>query len=188
MAGVPAHEVVERLRAGDHAALTLVYRSLFEGLWRYAVLHTRTPSVAMDVVQDVFLSLWLKRDTLHPDTDLGVFLAVAVRHNAINRSKRGRVGDRMAAAVAAEYVEMPGRSQEALAADARVEVDEFMAAYHRAVGTLTEREQAAAFLRWEEGWTFERIGEALGMSNVGARKLLLRAQTKVQALLAPFRR
>jgi RNA polymerase sigma-70 factor (ECF subfamily) len=188
LAGIPMRTLLEAIRAGDRDALGTVYTALFDGLWKFALLHTRSPSTAMDVVQDVFLTLWTRREALQPETDIGVYLAVAVRHNAINRGKHQRVADRLASAVAVEYTELPGQRQQELAADARVEVNEFLAAYHRAVATLTEREQIVAYLRWEEGWTFERIGEVLGLSKVGVRKIVLRAQAKVQELLKPFRR
>ena len=60
-----------------------------------------------------------------------------------------------------------------------------MAAF--AVATLTEREALAFRLRLEDDMTFDQIGTALGISKVGARKLVLRAEAKVRELLADFR-
>jgi len=71
--------------------------------------------------------------------------------------------------------------------DAALETQEFYDAYHRALALLTERERTALLLRWDEDLTFEQIGHVLGLSNVGARAVVLRGQQKVQQALADYR-
>ncbi len=50
-------ELLRRLKAGDAAALSGLYREHSAALYRFALLHTGTPHAAADVVQDAFLAL-----------------------------------------------------------------------------------------------------------------------------------
>lgn len=179
---VPVAEVLARLREGDRDALDLLYRSLFKVLWSLALLQTHSGETAEEIVHDVFLRLWIARETIRIDGDVRVYLSAAVRNAARNLRKHEKIVDDAAPMVQLD----PPMASHAMPSDAIVAHEEFMAAYHRALTVLTEQERIAAYLRWEETWPFERIGEVLSLSKVGARKVVLRAQRKVQKLLAEF--
>jgi RNA polymerase sigma-70 factor (ECF subfamily) len=185
--GRPIPELLEALRAGDEDALTVLHTELFGMLWSVAVMQTRSRDTAKDIVQDVFFWLWTRRNTLKIDTDIHVYLVVAVRNRARNLRRHSQVVDAVEHAVGAALTDAPGIGQRPLASDAAVEEREFYEAYQRALRMLSERERVAALLRWEEGFTLEQIGEALSLSTVGARKVLIRAQTKVQKGLEAYR-
>jgi RNA polymerase sigma-70 factor (ECF subfamily) len=187
--GLPVPELLARLQAGHRDALSTLYKALFEELWRIALLQTRSPESANEIVQDVFLWLWARHATIRTDTDIRVYLAVAVRNRARSLNRHARVvqttKEMATAAIGAD--EPLAMGQFGRSSDTLVEDQEFRAAYHRAVATLTDQERLAVFLRWEEDWTFEQVGHALAISKVGARKVVLRAQQKVRALLEDYR-
>jgi RNA polymerase sigma factor (sigma-70 family) len=185
--GVPIRELIARLRASDRDALGLAYHALFPSLWRLAVLRTGSSAIAEEIVHDVFLACWARRDRLAEELDLAVYLAVAVRNRTRDLGAHDRVVQRVEEAVEQAMLEPPGASQSVPAADETLVSEEFHSIYHRALLTLTDREREAALLRWEEGFTFEQIGSVLGISAVGARKVILRAQAKVQDGLAEYR-
>jgi len=174
--------------------MATVYDALFEPLWNIAAMETRSRETAIEIVHDVFLSLWARRETIEqtmvPGTDLRVYLAAAVRNRARNLRRHARVVDAAANALGAagdSVAHYPAMGQRDRTADALAEEEEFRGAYNRAIRTLTDQERLAVFLRWEEEWSFEQIGEVLSLSKVGARKVVLRAQRKVQLLLADYR-
>lgn len=185
--GVAVPDVVARLRAGDRDALGLAYTALCDTLVRLAVLRTRSSDIAIEIVHDVFLALWARRETIAPDTDLRVYLAAAVRNRTRNLWEHDAVVAAVEQAVADEALDTPAIGQPVERPDAAAEHDDFEHAYREALGVLTERERAAALLRWEDGFTFDQVGRVLGISTVGARALILRVQRKVQAGLAKYR-
>jgi len=185
--GVLASELIARLREGDVTAFDTLYRSLFPVLWSIAVLQTHSGDTAEEIVQDVFLRLWVGRTTLHISGDVRVYLSASVRNAAQNLRKHGNVVTMLEDVVTQAARPIPAMGEPTTPTDVAVERDEFVRAYRRALSALTEEERTAAFLRWEEEWPFERIGAVLSMSKVGAFKVVARAQKKLQKILAELR-
>lgn len=185
--GVPVRELLIRLRGGDRVAFGTLYEALFDSLWRLALLLVRSPETAEEIVQDVFLALWVRRESIDVGSDIRVYLNEAVRHQAYHVLRHRRVVTATEDAVEQQTLDAPAVSQPFVAPDGAAETEEFYAAYHRILSTLTDRDAVALRLRWEEGFTFEQIGQVLGLSAMGARKLILRAQRKVQEALADYR-
>jgi RNA polymerase sigma-70 factor (ECF subfamily) len=165
----------------------LIYDTFFHTLWRIAMLRLRVAQAAEEAVHDVFLSLWVRRESLRTDLDLRVYLAAAVRNRTRDMQAHERVVHSMETLVDRGAVAPPAIGREAPVADAVLETGEFWDAYRRALRMLTEREREAVLLRWEEEFTLEQVGRVLGMSTMGARALILRAQRKVQMALAEYR-
>jgi RNA polymerase sigma-70 factor (ECF subfamily) len=180
--------LLSALRNGDREALSILYTGLFGMLWSLASVQTHSRETAQDVVQDVFLWLWNHREKLRPDTDIRVYLAVAVRNRARNLRRHEALVDATAQAVIEERTDIPAAGQPASPVDHAIQSQEFHAAYQRALTILDERERTAALLRWEEDFTLQQIAEVLAISVVGARGVLMRAQRKVQSGLEDYRR
>jgi RNA polymerase sigma factor (sigma-70 family) len=183
--GIPADELLAQLRQGSRAALETWYRALHDPLWRMAVVLTRSREHAEEIVQDVFLTLWKHRE--HISSDVRAYLYTSVRNAAKERRRQDQMVVRLHDSVAHGYVDSPAMGEGSFDPAARVETGDFYDAFRRATASLTEREALAFRLRLEEELTFEQIGELLGVSKVGARKMIMRAEEKVRALLADFR-
>lgn len=75
-------ELVSRLNHSDHAAFTEIY-NLMSGRVYGAVMYVlNDATIARDVVQDLFLTLWERRATLDPDGNLEAYIAVMARNLA----------------------------------------------------------------------------------------------------------
>ena len=185
--GVPIRDLLIQLRNGDRSAFGTLYEELFDSLWRLAVLVLHSSESAEEIVQDVFLNLWVRRETLDVDLDIRVYLNEAVRHLAYNVLRHRRVVLATEHAVEQTVMDVPAIGQPFVAPDGAVETEEFYAAYHRILAALTDRDSVALRLRWEEGFTFEHIGQILGLSAMGAHKVIVRAQQKVRDALADYR-
>ncbi|MCU0411541.1 MAG: RNA polymerase sigma-70 factor [Bacteroidetes bacterium] len=87
--------VVERIRHSDRDAL----RSLFEQyqpiLFRYALLSTRDPDSAHDIVQETFLRVWNHRSSLRPDLPVLALLFRISRNIARDQAKHRDVRRRL---------------------------------------------------------------------------------------------
>lgn len=87
--------VVERVRNSDQNAL----RSLFEQyqpiLFRSALLSTRDPDPARDIVQETFVRVWNHRASLRPDVPILALLFRISRNIARDRAKHQEVRRRL---------------------------------------------------------------------------------------------
>lgn len=80
-------DLVERLRGGDHEAFEALYRRHKDRLYRHALVQSGgRRSIAEEVVQDVFLSLFEGR--ISPDRNVGGYLLAAARNRALNAITR----------------------------------------------------------------------------------------------------
>ena len=76
---------VARLRAGDRAAFEALFRQTHAGLVRYA--RSLDAAGADDAVQDAFLKVWRRRDTLDPERSVTALLYTSVRNTLFNRTR-----------------------------------------------------------------------------------------------------
>ena len=70
---------------GDSASFTRMYGLLFKRLYNFSFSIVRVPETATEVVEDVFLKLWLQREKLDSIQNISVYLYVAVKNGSLNR-------------------------------------------------------------------------------------------------------
>ena len=77
---VDESDQLNELRLGDEAAFREIYQQYWPTLYSAAYNHVRSREVAEELVQDLFASLWLKREQLTIHTSLQGYLHTALRH------------------------------------------------------------------------------------------------------------
>jgi len=163
-------------------ALATIYNALFDRLWRFAYLTVRTREAAEEVTQDVFFALWQRRATLEVYGDVAVYLHTAVRYRAAKYVRHDRVVARHA-----DTAEHPVSDDSAIAhiagPDETLSAAELERAFLDALAAVPARVRQALILRWRDGWTYEEVGEALGISKVAARAMVLRYQQRLRPFL-----
>lgn len=78
------YELLSRLANGDRNAFDGIYRQYFHAVYRNAVKITRDAVSAEDVLQEVFISLWEKRETISLQQSVGGWLFVLCYNKSIN--------------------------------------------------------------------------------------------------------
>ena len=79
------------LRAGDKKVFEEIYHLYFVPLSYYCAAYTGTMEDAEEVVQSVFLKLWVKRNEIIIETSLKAYLYKAVQNEAINMLNHNKV-------------------------------------------------------------------------------------------------
>jgi RNA polymerase sigma-70 factor (ECF subfamily) len=76
--------LLHRLKDGDEAALTLLYKAHWQPLFLAAYNILKDKRACEDIVQELFLQLWLKRETLDVKISLQAYMATAVRYQVFH--------------------------------------------------------------------------------------------------------
>ena len=85
--------LIERVRKGDRIAFNELYRQYYLSLRSYAELFLDEEE-SEDVVQDVFLNVWLRREGRHVSQSLKGYLLRSVYNSSLNvLKKKGRSND-----------------------------------------------------------------------------------------------
>ncbi len=80
-------ELLAALARGDKKVFENLFHQYYTALCRFSLNHVRSEEVAEETVQEVFLYIWDKRETLNVTTSLKAYLYAAVRNRSINRMK-----------------------------------------------------------------------------------------------------
>ncbi len=74
----------------DHESFDELFRHFFPGMLSYGKLLVRDEDIVKDLIQDIFLKLWINRRTLTTIGNLPGYLYVSLKHNSANYLKMQR--------------------------------------------------------------------------------------------------
>jgi RNA polymerase sigma-70 factor (family 1) len=151
-------EILARLlRTSDEQAFREIYRRYGQRLYGLALRKTGQPDRAEEVVQNLFLTLWDKRETLLIE-HLERYLFSSVRHGVI-RLARDRFGDMASLdAVSEQTAESRATEERLLLADLRTALD-------AALTTLPDKTQAVFRLSRFEQLSHTEIAAQLDLTE-----------------------
>lgn len=162
-AGLDDAELVRRLRMGDAAAFELVFRTYYVPLCTFVSVHTGSLEVAEELVQDVFASLWERRDHLELRSTLQAYLYGAARKRALSHGARTRIERRWVERVLRREHDAPTAAH-APAADGDLWSKELRAAVSAILERMPERRRLTYMLSRDRNMSYAEIAEALGVS------------------------
>lgn len=85
----PDDDLIRLMKAGDRSAFESIYNKYWAKLYIAAYNLLRTREAAEDIVQEVLVQLWLKKDSLEI-TSLNAFLYAAVRYKVFDAIRMGK--------------------------------------------------------------------------------------------------
>ena len=80
-----------RILLSQEKGFKQVFESFYPRLLRFAIEYVKDKREAENILQDVFLTLWEKRNTLKTDTNLTAYLLTLVKSQCLNYLKHKRV-------------------------------------------------------------------------------------------------
>lgn len=83
--------LLQQLTQNDQAAFTAIYQRYWKSLFREAMNVLRSQKEAEDCVQELFVSLWRRRETLSVNSSLQAYLRTAIRYQCIDRIERDMI-------------------------------------------------------------------------------------------------
>lgn len=80
-------QIIEGIRCGDINIMKHLYECYYVLLCNFAYRFTKDIDTAKDIISDIFLNIWLKREKIEISTSLRSYLYVAVRNQCLNYLK-----------------------------------------------------------------------------------------------------
>ena len=83
--------LIDLVKQGNELAFQKIYNSYWEKLFAYTYNRLHIRETSDEVVQDVFLSLWAKRESIMVTSSLSAYLFGATRHRLLNELRSVKV-------------------------------------------------------------------------------------------------
>ena len=149
---------------------------LYPRLQRVALRLLGNAEDAEDMVQEVYMKLWNKRDALPDVQDVEAYCVTLTKNMCIDRL-------RMAEVEKEDVDEVPTMLAATDDVEAQVERRDAVEQVKQIIETLPEHQQQVITLRDMEDCSFEEIVEQTGLTAVNIRMLLSRARKTIRERL-----
>ena len=179
MTHYPSHsdaQLLALLKGGDHEAFTELYNRYWKRLFAVAANQLDHPAEAEELVQDLFLDLWNRRQELVITSSLSSYLSVSVNYKVINRmAKRHR-----------EQIYLNSMAADGMdrSVEEHLSFAELKERLERVLSELPEKCKLVFTLSRTEGLTRRQISRELGIAEKTVESHLTRALRQLRSGLS----
>ena len=161
-------------------AFQLMYDRYRNRIYQTAIRYLKSPLLAQEVVQDVFLKLWIERKNIKTDQPLEAWLYTVAKNNLINRLKK----------IASEWKALSNMKliiqQSVNTASAKIEEAQHNELLQKAILSLPQQQQTVFCLARHEHLTYIQIGEKMGISPLTVKKHMSRALLHIKTYFSGY--
>ena len=175
---VSDEDLLMGMKRGDEASFAELYRRYSGRIYGNILKLVKEKNAAEELLQDVFVKLWEKRETIRIDTSFQSYLFVVSR-NAVYNFMRHLVRERRLHNEA-----VPDYLSGYLHVEEQVIERELLDAYESAVSALPPRRQHIYRLCKLEGKSYEEVGAMLGISVATINDHIVKATHFIKAHLS----
>jgi RNA polymerase sigma-70 factor (family 1) len=170
--------IITMLAQDSEYAFQLLYDRHRKRIYQTALRYLKSPLLAQEVVQDVFLKLWFNRRNLKTDLPVEAWLHTITKNILLNRIKR----------IANEWKAIKGVSQVSEKFVDNIENNFQSAQYNpllqKAIALLPEQQQKVFTLARYEQLTYQQIGMELNISPLTVKTHMSRALDSIRSFFA----
>ena len=150
-------EIVQQLQQSDEKVFEYVFNQYHLALFRFALKYVRIPAIAEEIVHDVLLYLWERRQALRIESSLKAYLYTAIKHRSLDYLKSQYAQHHY------EY-ELPELPAVHSSADTALQQQELEGLIQQAIEALPSKCRLIYTLNRNVGLTYKEISEKLEIS------------------------
>lgn len=169
-------QLLNDLAEGSRTAFTTIYTRFYPDLHRYLTVMTKSPEQASEILQEVFLKLWIKRATLTGIKSLPDYLFTMTRNTMADTLRGDKRYRNYLAAI------KPDEPSNDTIDD--ITLKEYHALVHEGLAAMPERRQQIFWMNARDEMTAKQIAERLNLSLPAVKKQLYEAQQHLRQYLA----
>jgi RNA polymerase sigma-70 factor (ECF subfamily) len=158
-------ELLNAFQEGSESAFEEIHNRYFKRLYQHASNMLDDQESAADVVQEVFIALWTKRDSLHIQKTLAGYLHSSVRNRVLNVIEHSKLYDRHLASLA-EFLREAADEPAATPADREI----FFQLFESEVDKLPSKMKEVFELRRKDELSYIEIADKLSISDKTVKK------------------
>lgn len=161
--------LVQMLVQNNEHAFQLIYDKCHTKIYQAAKRLLKSPELAREVVQEVFLKLWLNRATLDSDQPIEAWLHVVAKNNILNKLKKIAVEWQAFQHLGATLLHPVNNASNKLE---EAQYDNYL---QEAIKSLSPQQQSVFLLARQQQLSYIEIGEQLNLSPLTVKTHMARA-------------
>lgn len=169
------HTLLIKAANGDEAAFACLFYSHYQKILAFICRLTRSSATAEDIVQDVFVKIWEKREVLAGVDRFDAYVYVLCRNHTLNMLKRMAYERTKISELKAE---MSLSSQRDLAA-----VEDYYQLLDQAIEELPPQQQKVYILSRHKRLKYREIAQQMELSSETVKKYLKLATRSITGYL-----
>jgi RNA polymerase sigma-70 factor (family 1) len=176
-------QLIISLREGEAGAFTEIYERYWNKLLVYTMRVIRQQPGAEDIVQELFVSIWRRRQTLDIEHALSTYLYNSVRYLAFRNIEKNNTYSgylqRLAVWMAGEDVNASGIEAEIFGRELEGQIDQL-------IRELPEKMQEVFILSRRHHLSYREIADRLSISEETVRKQVYKSLQILRSRLGPL--
>jgi RNA polymerase sigma factor (sigma-70 family) len=177
-------ELWQRSKAGDKVAFCQLAESQYRSLFGYAVNFTEDREFIKDSIQEIFINIWEKRQTLTIQF-VAIYLFKSLRNQLLQEFRRNKN------AVSVPYFQEISQLSDWETVETVIEKSEADSESQRkirqAIESLPKRQQEVVFLKFYKGLENDQISELMEINRQSVANLLYKALTTLKSQMSFFK-
>jgi RNA polymerase sigma-70 factor (ECF subfamily) len=171
-------QLLELLREGDRAALESIYFRYADFLFRFSFKRLNCKDTAADLVQELFLKLWIKRESLAVKGELQAYLTFCLRNLVIDHYSREQVRSK--------YRELTERQEIDNSTVNSIDYNDTLQNVQSGINGLPDKMRQIFQLSKMKDYSIDEIADELNLSRQTVKNQLGSAVKKLRVSLGAF--
>jgi RNA polymerase sigma factor (sigma-70 family) len=173
----PEMDLIKRLQQGDEAALAALMKMYYDDLYHYASRFTKDHGLIKDCIQEVFISLWQRRETIGAIISPRYYFLRAIKNKTL-KSLHKNIRE-ISSAAFEEYEFLCEFSIEKIIIEKQISEEKGLK-LRNALSILSKRQKEIIYLKYYQYLDHGQIAELMNISRQSVYNLLHEAIQKLR--------
>lgn len=174
---IEERDILDRCAGGDREAFAILYKLHLSALTRYIYLFTRSTELSEEIVQDVFVRIWEKKETLIAVHSFQAYLFKAAKNLLLDHLRKEQTISRF------QNLNTPFADECTEQTDDNLIYGQYFAIAQEAISQLPEKRKQIFVLKTRDELSLDEIAEQLAISKSVVKKQLYAATYFVKEYL-----
>ena len=172
-------KLVEKIRSGDSTSFKKLFDTYNTHLLNFALQYLNNPQAAEDVVQEVFVNIWINRNGLNPALSIKSYLFTSVRNQALKHIRDSNTKKEKHKHIQEKIVNVKSPEE-------HLQEKELTELYHQAIEKLPYQCRQIFSMNRFENLSYAEIAETMGISINTVKTQMGRAFKTLRKHLSTF--
>lgn len=166
--------ILAQIAAGDKRAFTQLFKHYNRLVYSFSKRITESDDIALEVVQDIFIKLWLNRENLATVNNFAAYLNRVVRNHSLNVVRQQLQHARMASQISSVYADWDNSTA------MQIDLNEAKRILNQAIDGLSPQQRMVYELCHQQGLKYAEVAERMNISPQTVNSYMKDALKKIR--------